>query len=44
MRLNGQIECFLYKSEQQACTRLSKAASDRKLSVCLCKHVGNNMV
>ena len=36
-RLNGQNEHFLHESEQRACTRLSKAASDRKLSVSLQK-------
>ena len=40
-RLNGKIEQFLHESEWGACMRLSKAASDRKLSVCLCKNVGN---
>ena len=40
-RLNREIEWFLQKSEQGACMRLTKAASDRKLSVCLCKNVGN---
>ena len=41
MRLNSEIEWFLHESEWGACTRLSKAASNRKLSVCLCKNVGN---
>ena len=38
--LNGEIEWFLHESEWGACMRLSKAASDRKLSVCLCENVG----
>ena len=37
MRLNGEIERFLHEAEWGSCTRLSKAASDRKLSVCLSK-------
>ena len=40
MGLNGVIEQFLHESEWGACMRLSKAASDRKLSVCLCENVG----
>ena len=41
MRMNGEIEWFLHESEWGACMRLNKAASDRKLSVCLCKNVGD---
>ena len=41
MRLNGEIEWFLHESEWGACMKLSKAAPDKKLSVCLCKNVGD---
>ena len=44
MRLNGEIEWFLHKSEWGSCIRLSNAASDRKLSVCLCKNVVYNWI
>ena len=37
MRLNGQIERFLHESEQQACVRLSKAASRLRLQLSLIK-------
>ena len=43
-RLNGEIEQFLHKAEQASCMRLSKAASGRKLSVCLCKNVVYNWI
>ena len=44
MRLNGEIEWFLHEAEWGSCMRLSKAASDRKLSVCLCKNVVYNWI
>ena len=44
MRLNGEIEWFLHEAEWGSCTRLSKAASDRRLSVCLCKNVVYNWI